>query len=41
MPSVPILETIRIGDVHIVPVDSDSALSNLLILPTSSVALVH
>ena len=28
-------------DVHIVPVDSDSALSNLLILPTSSVALVH
>ena len=42
---LPILETIRIGDVqtdvHIVPVDSDSALSNLLILPTLRVALVQ
>ena len=42
---LPIIETIRINDVqtdvYIVPVDSDSALSNLLILLKSSVALVH
>ena len=45
MHTMSILITIRISDVqtdvHIVPVDCDSVIRNLLILPTSCVVMAH